>query len=139
MVEGVGQHGCEYMTGGMAVILGPLGLNLGRGMTGGLSYIMRDAVGGYTYNSQSVRLSPTEVREELWLRQVLRKHVQLTDSPVAERLLNADMLPLLRVEPVLLPCPIAETWAPTLLRLKRRETPIISFAPAVASEEPTIQ
>src|SRR5204862_7647227 len=41
VVEGVGQHGCEYMTGGVAVILGPLGLNFGSGMTGGLAYVLR--------------------------------------------------------------------------------------------------
>src|ERR1700757_1703282 len=40
VVEGVGQHGCEYMTGGVAIILGPLGLNFGSGMTGGLAYVM---------------------------------------------------------------------------------------------------
>ena len=41
VVEGVGQHGCEYMTGGVAMILGPLGLNFGSGMTGGLAYVLR--------------------------------------------------------------------------------------------------
>ena len=41
VVEGVGQHGCEYMTGGVALILGPLGLNFGSGMTGGLAYVLR--------------------------------------------------------------------------------------------------
>ncbi len=41
VVEGVGQHGCEYMTGGIAVVLGPVGLNFGSGMTGGLAYLLR--------------------------------------------------------------------------------------------------
>ena len=41
VVEGVGQHGCEYMTGGVAAILGPVGLNFGSGMTGGLAYLLR--------------------------------------------------------------------------------------------------
>ena len=41
VVEGVGQHGCEYMTGGIAVVLGPVGLNFGSGMTGGLAYFLR--------------------------------------------------------------------------------------------------
>ena len=41
VVEGVGQHGCEYMTGGVVAVLGPIGLNFGSGMTGGLAYILR--------------------------------------------------------------------------------------------------
>ena len=83
VVEGVGQHGCEYMTAGVAVILGPAGMNLGAGMTGGLAYLLRDSIGGYGYNQHSVRLAPIEVREEVWLRRVLRKHLRLTGSPRA--------------------------------------------------------
>lgn len=121
VVEGVGQHGCEYMTAGVAVILGPAGMNLGAGMTGGLAYVLRDSIGGYGYNQHSVRLAPVEVREELWLRRVLRKHFRLTGSPRAATLLNADTpLPFLRVEPLTPPCPVEDTWAPILARLKRQ-------------------
>ncbi len=120
VVEGVGQHGCEYMTAGVAVILGPAGMNLGAGMTGGLAYLLRDSIGGYGYNQHSVRLAPIEVREEVWLRRVLRKHLRLTGSPRAAASLNASApLPFLRVEPLALPCPIAETWATILTRFKR--------------------
>jgi len=120
VVEGVGQHGCEYMTAGVAVILGPAGMNLGAGMTGGLAYLLRDSIGGFGYNQHSVRLAPIEVREEVWLRRVLRKHLRLTDSPRAAELLNASApLPFLRVEPLALPCTIAETWAPILTRFRR--------------------
>ena len=45
VVEGVGQHACEYMTAGVAIILGPAGINLGAGMTGGLAYLLRDSIG----------------------------------------------------------------------------------------------
>jgi glutamate synthase (ferredoxin) len=121
VVEGVGQHGCEYMTAGVAVILGPAGMNLGAGMTGGLSYVLRDSIGGYGYNQHSVRLAPVEVREELWLRRVLRKHLRLTGSPRAANLLNASTpLPFLRVEPLVLPCSVADTWAAILTRFKRQ-------------------
>jgi glutamate synthase (ferredoxin) len=121
VVEGVGQHGCEYMTAGVAVILGPAGMNLGAGMTGGLAYVLRDSIGGHGYNQQSVRLAPVEVREELWLRRALRKHLRLTGSPRAMVLLNsAAPLPFLRVEPLVLPCTVAETWAAILPRLKRQ-------------------
>jgi glutamate synthase (ferredoxin) len=88
VVEGAGQHACEYMTAGIVVILGPTGTNLGAGMTGGLAYLLRDSIGGRGYNQQSVRLAPLEVREEIWLRRILLKHLRLTDSPRAGRLLN---------------------------------------------------
>jgi glutamate synthase (ferredoxin) len=129
VVEGVGQHGCEYMTAGVAVILGPAGMNLGAGMTGGLAYLLRDSVGGYGYNQHSVRLAPIEVREELWLRRVLRKHFRLTGSPRAAGLLSAAApLPFLRVEPLALPCTVAETWATILTRLKWPVAPAV-YAP----------
>jgi glutamate synthase (ferredoxin) len=136
VAEGVGQHGCEYMTAGVAVILGPAGMNLGAGMTGGLAYFLRDAIGGYDYNQQSVRVAPLEVREEMWLRQVLRRHMQLTDSPRAKKLLNSEgPLPFLRVEPVQLPCPIAETWSAILARLKTVQAPGRSFPRLPVSRE----
>jgi hypothetical protein len=112
------------MTAGVSVILGPAGMNLGAGMTGGLAYVLRDSIGGFGYNEQSVRLAPLEVREEVWLRLVLRKHARLTGSPRASHLLSADVaLPFLRVEPVVPPCSIAETWAAILVRLKPQGTP----------------
>jgi glutamate synthase (ferredoxin) len=129
VVEGVGQHGCEYMTAGVAVILGPAGMNLGAGMTGGLAYLMRDSIGGYGYNQQSVRLTAVEVREEVWLRRVLRKHLRLTGSPRAATLLNSDApLPFLRLEPLVLPCTVADTWAAILARFKR--LPVSAQEPA---------
>src|SRR5450755_4661287 len=109
------------MTAGVAVILGPAGMNFGAGMTGGLAYALRDSIGGYGYNQQSVRLAPVEVREEVWLRRVLRKHLRLTGSPRAASLLDsAAPLPFLRVEPLALPCSVADTWASILTRFKRQ-------------------
>jgi glutamate synthase domain-containing protein 3 len=135
VVEGVGQHGCEYMTAGVAVILGPAGMNLGAGMTGGLAYLLRDSLGGYGYNQHSVRLAPIEVREEVWLRRVLRKHLRLTGSPRAAGLLNASApLPFLRVEPLTLPCTVSETWATILTRLKRPAATSVYAPRPVASE-----
>jgi glutamate synthase (ferredoxin) len=132
VVEGVGQHACEYMTAGVTIILGPAGMNLGAGMTGGLCYLLRDSIGGFGYNEQSVRLAPLEVREDLWLRRVLRRHVRLTGSPRALRLLNADLaLPFLRLEPVVSPCSIAETWAATLARFKRQATSLLHLPHSV--------
>ncbi|HET7208751.1 MAG TPA: glutamate synthase large subunit, partial [Terriglobales bacterium] len=96
VVEGVGQHGCEYMTAGVAVILGPTGTNFGAGMTGGLAYVLRSP-GCQDRSHESVRWATLSPSEQRCLRKVLRRHVQLTGSPRAARLLSSAALPLLRV------------------------------------------
>jgi glutamate synthase domain-containing protein 2/glutamate synthase domain-containing protein 3 len=124
VVEGVGQHACEYMTAGVTIILGPAGINLGAGMTGGLAYLLRDPVGGCVHNDQSVRIVPLEIQEELWLRRVLRRHTRLTGSPRAAQLLSSERaLPFSRIQPVSLPCSIAATWAAILKRFERGKVP----------------
>ena len=124
VVEGVGQHACEYMTAGVSVILGPAGINLGAGMTGGLTYLLRDSASGRVHNELSVRIVPIELNEELWLRRVLRKHVRITGSPRAAQLLRSEKpLPFSRVEPVSLPCSTAETWDSILARFGRHKPP----------------
>src|SRR5947207_3395484 len=50
VVEGVGDHGCEYMTGGVVLVLGPAGVNFGSGMTGGLAYLLTDLISEHTCN-----------------------------------------------------------------------------------------
>src|SRR6202051_2280559 len=67
VVEGVGQHGCEYMTGGVVLVLGPLGLNFGSGMTGGLSYVLRGEADEVIHRD-FVALSEIDTQEEAWLR-----------------------------------------------------------------------
>jgi hypothetical protein len=122
VVEGVGQHGCEYMTAGVAIILGPAGINFGSGMTGGLAYVEGDTFVEDGYNSEFLRLAAITTQEDAWLRRVLKEHVRLTGSPRAKRLLrSASALPLLRAQPVQLPCPIAQTWAATLARFDQRD------------------
>jgi len=129
VVEGVGQHACEYMTAGVTVILGPAGINFGAGMTGGLAYLLRDSIAGQVHNDQSVRIVPLEFKEELWLRRVLRKHERLTGSPRAAQLLRSEQtLPFSRVEPLSLPCSIAETWVAILKRFGRHKTPIVDVS-----------
>jgi glutamate synthase domain-containing protein 2/glutamate synthase domain-containing protein 1/glutamate synthase domain-containing protein 3 len=135
VVEGVGQHACEYMTAGVTIILGPAGTNLGAGMTGGLAYLLRDSVAGRVHNDQSVRIVPLELKEELWLRRVLRRHERLTGSPRAAQLLRNDrMLPFSRVEPLSLPCSIEETWDEILTRFRIRKTPVFDVSRAVPLE-----
>jgi glutamate synthase domain-containing protein 2/glutamate synthase domain-containing protein 1/glutamate synthase domain-containing protein 3 len=131
VVEGVGLHGCEYMTAGVVVVLGPAGLNFGAGMTGGLAYVLRDSLAGHDYNAHSVQAVPLEVREELWLRMVLRRHLHLTSSPRAWELLRSDRpLPMLRVEPLHPPCSTAETWASILARLRNSDLNFDALTPA---------
>ncbi len=90
VVEGVGDHGCEYMTGGRAVILGPTGRNFAAGMSGGIAYVWDpDAAFARQCNLDTVELetlaSPEDERE---LRSLIEKHLHYTDSPVARRVLD---------------------------------------------------
>jgi len=137
VVEGVGQHGCEYMTAGISVILGPVGLNLGAGMTGGLAYVLRGPLHSVRSHS-SVRFATLERNEEGWLRRILRRHVQLTGSPRAARLLRSASLPLVRVEPVQPPCTVEETWAAILTRLAAQERRTFEPDHAVSSDGPLV-
>src|ERR1700676_1795697 len=119
VVEGVGQHGCEYMTGGVVLVLGPLGLSFGSGMTGGLAYVLR-AEAHHVLHRDFVALSEIDTQEEAWLRTVLEEHLRLTSSPRAARLLSRrGTLPLVRVQPVHFQGTIADTWKPVLERLLR--------------------
>ena len=99
VVEGVGQHGCEYMTGGVAAILGPVGLNFGSGMTGGLAYLMRSEA-DHVLNLEFVQAHELAETEEQQLRRFLETHLTLTGSPKASRLLALrSPLPLVRIQP----------------------------------------
>jgi glutamate synthase domain-containing protein 3 len=89
VVEGVGDHGCEYMTGGRVVVLGPTGLNFAAGMSGGIAYVY-DADGGFRgrCNTELVgfdAISPDESEE---LRGWVEEHRERTGSRVAARLLD---------------------------------------------------
>src|SRR6267378_558236 len=126
VVEGVGQHGCEYMTGGVVLVLGPLGLNFGSGMTGGLAYVLR-AEAEEVLHREFVVLSETEAGEQAWLRRVLEAHQHFTASPRAARLLSRrGALPLVRVQPVHFQGTIEDAWKPALERLQQREPPLFS-------------
>jgi glutamate synthase (ferredoxin) len=134
VVEGAGQHCCEYMTAGVVLVLGPAGVNFGAGMTGGLGYVLRES--GLAFNGESVRLVEVEMTERRWLRRVLRNHVRLTGSPRAMHLLSNFNLPLLRVQPLQPPCTAAETWAPILERLHQQETAVPGPAWILPTQEP---
>ena len=90
VVEGIGDHGCEYMTGGVAVVLGSVGVNFAAGMTGGVAYVY-DESGDLDLNCNldSVDLFPVAEgsEDESQLLALLRRHVELTASPKASRML----------------------------------------------------
>ena len=90
VAEGVGDHGCEYMTGGVAVVLGSVGVNFAAGMTGGVAYVY-DESGDLDLNCNldSVDLFPVAEgsEDEAQLLALLHRHVELTSSAKAERML----------------------------------------------------
>lgn len=91
VVEGVGDHALEYMTGGLAVILGHTGRNLGAGMSGGLAYVngLQEAdVNPDSLSSGELILSPLGGADAEILRDLLGRHVDMTDSDLAKRLLG---------------------------------------------------
>ncbi|WP_298324191.1 glutamate synthase large subunit [uncultured Dokdonia sp.] len=90
VVEGIGDHGCEYMTGGVAVILGAVGRNFGAGMSGGIAYVYDvDSSLSRKANSEGLnflKVEETQDREEL--RQLVENHYNATQSPLAQRFLE---------------------------------------------------
>jgi glutamate synthase domain-containing protein 3 len=90
VVEGVGDHGCEYMTGGRVVVLGPTGLNFAAGMSGGIAYVLdTEAVFRARCNTELVDFDEIASDEALHLRAWIAEHAARTGSPVAERVLAA--------------------------------------------------
>ena len=90
VIEGVGDHGCEYMTGGRAVILGPTGRNFAAGMAGGVAYVY-DPRGEFLpfCNLEMVELERVvDEADEMELRELIEKHQRYTGSSVAETILS---------------------------------------------------
>ncbi len=89
VVEGTGDHACEYMTGGRVVVIGPTGRNFGAGMSGGMSFVY-DPDGDFHVrcNREMVGLEPLEEPEDMTtVLNLLRHHLEYTGSTVAKRLL----------------------------------------------------
>ncbi|MFN8067014.1 MAG: glutamate synthase large subunit [Vicinamibacterales bacterium] len=90
VVEGVGDHGCEYMTGGRVVVLGKTGRNFAAGMSGGIAYVL-DTAGTFQQrcNMAMVELEPLEDPADIALvRELVEKHVKYTGSELGARVLN---------------------------------------------------
>jgi glutamate synthase (NADPH/NADH) large chain len=89
VVEGIGDHGCEYMTGGKAVILGPTGRNFGAGMSGGIAYIYNKE-GNFeeNCNSETFELETLLAEDLNDLKNLITNHGNYTESTVAKQILN---------------------------------------------------
>ena len=112
VVEGIGDHGCEYMTGGMAVVLGPIGLNFGAGMTGGTAWIYDESdtvVAGGRYHAEfldAVAFDDVDAPAQHALRALVQEHADRSESSLAQRLL-ADWSTLARKFVCMVPRPQA--------------------------------
>jgi glutamate synthase domain-containing protein 3 len=89
VVEGVGDHGCEYMTGGRVVVLGPTGRNFAAGMSGGIAYVLDEADEfAARCNMGMVGFDEISSADEIELKAMIEEHVQRTDSTVARDVLE---------------------------------------------------
>ena len=90
VVEGIGDHGCEYMTGGRVVVLGQVGRNFAAGMTGGTAYVFDlEADFKEKVNSEMVELDYlTETEDEIMVKQMIKDHLKYTGSDRAAEILN---------------------------------------------------
>ncbi len=90
VVEGVGDHCCEYMTGGKIVVLGGTGRNFAAGMSGGIAYVF-DSEGKFTNglcNTETIEFDPIEQEDAEELKALIKKHVLYTNSNRGKELLN---------------------------------------------------
>jgi len=89
VVEGVGDHGCEYMTRGLVVVLGQTGRNFAAGMSGGVAYVFdQDGTFGTRCNMGQVEIDPLEVRDLDMLHDLVKRHFDYTQSAAAWRILS---------------------------------------------------
>ncbi|AEH00453.1 glutamate synthase large subunit [Lacinutrix sp. 5H-3-7-4] len=122
VVEGIGDHGCEYMTGGVAVILGAVGRNFGAGMSGGVAYVFDEKETFKQHcNSDDLNIDPVEkVEDQLQLEQLIENHFLATGSPLARRILDDWKNYLPKFKKVL-----PEEYRQALLRLEQEELELV--------------
>ena len=90
VVEGIGDHGCEYMTGGTVVVLGKTGRNFAAGMSGGVAYVFdeKKQFENGLCNMEMVALENLEEDDLIILRRLIKNHSMYTNSPLATRILE---------------------------------------------------
>jgi glutamate synthase (NADPH/NADH) large chain len=103
VVEGVGDHGCEYMTGGRAVILGEVGRNFGAGMSGGIAYVYNPNLTLQSRaNPSMIDFDSMDDESQKELLDLLSKHAELTGSPIAKQIIgnwNVELEHFVKVMP----------------------------------------
>ncbi|QGU06185.1 Glutamate synthase [NADPH] large chain [Corynebacterium occultum] len=93
VVEGIGNHGCEYMTGGRVVVLGEVGTNFGAGMSGGIAYLPRSADLPGRVNPELVDIEELNPADVEWVEETIARHIRLTGSRTPFR--AADLLKIM--------------------------------------------
>ena len=90
VVEGIGDHGCEYMTGGIALILGSIGRNFAAGMSGGIAYIFKDPelYDSRNFNMESIEIEKTEKQDLDIIKDLIEKHYANTFSNIAKQIIT---------------------------------------------------
>lgn len=88
VVEGIGDHGCEYMTGGAVVVLGQIGRNFGAGMSGGIAYLLKESLNEESLNMSGLLIEELTDEDDQIVKELLEKHIAYTDSPMAKYLLS---------------------------------------------------
>lgn len=118
VVEGIGDHGCEYMTGGIAVILGNVGRNFGAGMSGGIAYVLdKEHTFLQNCNSENLNIDAVELEEDkMQLMQLIKNHYEATSSPLAKRILESWDIYLPKFIKVL-----PEEYRQALVRLEKEQ------------------
>lgn len=119
VVEGVGDHGCEYMTGGVVIVLGRTGVNFAAGMSGGIAYVLdEDQLFDTKCNLEMVDIEPVVTPEDCeTLHRLIKNHVQYTGSEHATRILRdwTEMLPhFVKIMPI--------DYRKALERIKKEES-----------------
>jgi glutamate synthase (NADPH/NADH) large chain len=119
VVEGVGDHACEYMTGGLVVVLGSTGINFAAGMSGGIAYVLdQDQLFDTRCNLEMVDIEPvTDAGEQEKLRALIQNHVHYTESEYAARILrdfSEVVMQFVKVMPI--------DYRRALERLKKQES-----------------
>ena len=90
VVEGVGAHGCEYMTGGKVVVLGKTGINFAAGMSGGVAYLYKEDENEnfrININEEMVLLEELSIEDEKIVKDLIEEHVNATGSPRGNKIL----------------------------------------------------
>jgi glutamate synthase (NADPH/NADH) large chain len=93
VVEGCGDHGCEYMTGGVVVVLGRTGINFGAGMTGGFAYVLDEKRGFVDrYNHELIDINRIQAEHmeahQQYLKQLIQDHIEMTGTQWGKHILD---------------------------------------------------